>query len=105
MAAIIEIRRQRVEEHEMARAPRSPIDRAMNGLHEAASAPSRIPLLKVELKALFRQVSNPRHRVFLEQTLREIEAARNSRQDLARIQRAIDDWNTREFPVERGYRR
>ena len=89
----------------MAQAPHSPIDRAISGLHEAASAPSRIRLLTVELTALFRRISDPRHRRFLEQKLREIEAAQHSRQELARLQREIDDWNTREFPVERGYRR
>jgi hypothetical protein len=83
----------------MARAHHSPIDRAISGLHEAIAAPHRISLLKVELIGVFSQVVNRAHRSFLEDKFHEIEQARNSPRDLARLQEEIDRWNDREFPV------
>ena len=88
----------------MPKANHNPIDRAINGLHEAAARPHRIEMLKIELRSVFNQIANPVHRAFLEDKFKEIEASRNSPLDLARIQKEIDSWNTREFPVRRGYR-
>jgi hypothetical protein len=60
----------------------------------------------VDSDAIFwlRQVFNPAHRQFLENKLREIEDAENSPADLNRIREEINDWNDREFPVDRKAR-
>jgi hypothetical protein len=81
------------------------IDHALVRLHEAISAPHRIPMVKIELSRIFPQIVNREHRAFLEDKLDEIERAHSSHEVLGQISDAIDDWNQREFPPERGFRR
>jgi len=82
-----------------------PVDEALAGLHEAISAPHRIPLVKVRLTTVLARISNVAHRNYLEGKLREIEGAQTSRAQLERIGSEIDGWNDREFPVSSGYPR
>ena len=90
----------------MARARHSPIDQVLSALHEAITRPDRINQIKASLynANVFHLIINSAHRSFLEGKLNEIEQARNSRHDLARIENEIDRWNDREFPVHRGHR-
>jgi len=81
------------------RIPHGPIDSALAKLHEAISAPRRIPHISVTLLQLFPQISNIQHREFLESTFDHIRLMRNSPQTLASISDEIDAWNDRQFPV------
>ncbi len=86
------------------RTPHSPTDSLLAGLYEAASRPDRIPQIKAQLSFVFPQILNRAHRVYLEETLHQIEVARSSRPDLDAIVRELDAWVDREFPLSRGYR-
>jgi hypothetical protein len=81
-----------------------PVDEALAGLHEAISAPHRIPMVKVRLATTLARISNVAHRSYLEAKLREIEDAQASRTQLERIGSEIDDWNDRQFSLGRGHR-
>jgi len=66
------------------------VDEALAGLHEAISAPQRIPMVRVRLATILARISNVAHRSYLEATLREIENTQGSRVELDRIAGEID---------------
>jgi hypothetical protein len=81
------------------RTPHSPVDHLLAQLNAAISAPHRVDQIKPDFFISLKMVNNAAHRRFLEDKFGEVEEARNSFPDLARIEEEIVKWQDREFPV------